>query len=391
MSTASDAVPARDRTPLRVLVFIRCLEIGGAERQLVETVKHLDRDAYACTVASLYPGGPFRAELAALPGVEVTDLGKRGRWDWGPALRRAWSLVTTTRPDVIVGAFDVATHLTGVIGRLRSVPTVWMVGNAFMDFSLYDWLPGMLDRAARGMSSWPDVVVFNSEAGARHHLARGFAPRAHLVVPNPFDTARFAPDAAAGARVRAEWGIDATTPLVGIVARLDPIKDHPTFLEACALVAAEDPRARFVCVGDGDPAHVAPIRQRCTALGLDGCVLFAGARRDMPAVYNALDLDVLCSLGEGLPNVIGEAMASGVPCVVTDVGDCARLVGETGLVVPARSPRALADALLAALRWTPDARRARGVAARERVIAHYDARTCAARFGATLDQAVGRR
>jgi len=99
----------------------------------------------------------------------------------------------------------------------------------------------------------------------------------------------------------------------------------------------------------------------------------------------------LCSLGEGLPNVIGEAMASGVPCVVTDVGDCARLVGETGLVVPARSPRALADALLAALRWTPDARRARGVAARERVIAHYDARTCAARFGATLDQAVGRR
>lgn len=136
MSTASDAVPARDRTPLRVLVFIRCLEIGGAERQLVETVKHLDRDAYACTVASLYPGGPFRAELAAMPGVEVTDLGKRGRWDWGPALRRAWSLVTTTRPDVIVGAFDVATHLTGVIGRLRSVPTVWMVGNAFMDFSL---------------------------------------------------------------------------------------------------------------------------------------------------------------------------------------------------------------------------------------------------------------
>lgn len=377
--------------PLRVLVFIRCLEIGGAERQLVETVKHLDQDAYTCTVASLYPGGPFRAELEAMPGVTVTDLGKRGRWDWLPALHRASALVGRVQPDVIVGAFDVATHLSAVLGRLRRVPTAWMVGNAFMDFSLYDWLPGVLDRLARGLSSWPDVVVFNSEAGARHHLSRGFSPRAHMVVPNPFDTARFTPDAAARASVRGEWGIASDTPLIGIVARIDPIKDHLTFLDACALVRDEHPEARFVIVGDGDPAHVAPVRERCATLTLDERIVWAGARRDMPAVYNALDVDVLCSLGEGLPNVIGEAMASGVPCIVTDVGDCALVVGDTGLVVPPRSPRALADAMLAALRWSPAERQARGARARARIVEHYEARLCAARFGTALDRAAHRQ
>lgn len=376
--------------PLRVLVFIRCLDIGGAERQLVETVKHLDHDAYACTVASLYPGGPFRAELEGMRGVAVTDLGKRGRWDWVPALRRASALVAQAQPDVIVGAFDVATHLSAVLGRLRRVPTVWMVGNAFMDFSLYDWLPGVLDRLARGLSSWPDVVVFNSEAGARHHLSRGFAPRAHMVVPNPFDTVRFVPDATARAAVRAEWGLAPDTPLVGIVARLDPIKDHATFLEACAIVGHERPDARFVIVGDGDPAHVTPVRERSAALALDQRIVWAGARRDMPAVYNALDVDVLCSIGEGLPNVIGEAMACGVPCIVTDVGDCALVVGDTGLVVPPRSPRALADAMLASLRWSPDERCARGARARARIVEHYEARVCAARFGAALDRAAQR-
>jgi glycosyltransferase involved in cell wall biosynthesis len=371
-------------TALRVLVFVRCLEIGGAERQLVENVRHLDPARYACTVVSLYPGGPFRAELDAIPHVATADLGKTGRWDWVPVLWRAWRLVRSHRPDVLVGAFDVAHQLTAVLGRALRLPTVWLVANAFMDYSLYDWLPGMLDKVSRRLSSWPDLVVFNSEAGARHYLSRGFAPRAHAVIPNPFDTRRFAPDPEARARLRHEWGLDADAPVIGMVARLDPIKDHATFLEACAEVAAAMPSVRFVCVGDGEPAYAASLKARAAELGLGERLVWTGARRDMPAVYNALDANVLCSLGEGMPNVLGEAMASGVPCIATDVGDSALVVGDTGHVVPVRAPRELAAAMLEQAGASRDERLARGARARQRVVERYDAFACAARLGEAL-------
>lgn len=369
---------------LRILFVVRCLEIGGAERQLVENIRHLDPSRYACKVVSLYPGGPFRGELEALPHVMVADLGKTGRWDWTGVLWRAWRLVRAEQPDVLVGAFDVAHQLTAVLGRALGLPTAWLVANAFMDFSLYDWLPGVLDRVSRRLVAWPRLVVFNSEAGARYYLSRGFTPRAHVVIPNPFDTRRFAPDPATGARVRREWGIEEETPVIGIVARLDPIKDHASFLEAAAGVAAAMPAARFVCVGNGEPVYTASLKTRATALGLDSRLLWAGARHDMPAVYNALDVNVLCSIGEGMPNVLGEAMACGTPCVVTDAGDSALVVGDTGRVVPVRAPRELAAAMIELAGAPPAERHARALQARQRIVERYDAHACASRLGDAL-------
>jgi glycosyltransferase involved in cell wall biosynthesis len=164
-----------------------------------------------------------------------------------------------------------------------------------------------------------------------------------VVISNGIDTERFQPDSEAGAKVRAEWGVSENTILIGLVGRLDPMKDHPTFLKAAALLSEERQDVRFVCVGVGEETYAKELYQLTNKLGILEQVIWAGGRSDMPKVYNALNIaSSSSSYGEGFANVIGEAMACGVPCVVTDVGDSAWIVGDTGIVVPPKNPEALA-------------------------------------------------
>src|SRR5262249_37999795 len=144
-----------------------------------------------------------------------------------------------------------------------------------------------------------------------------------------------------GRRVRAAWGL-VGEPLIGLVGRVEATKDYPTFLKAAARLSAARPDVRFVCVGEGSAAHAAELRALAQSLHVEGSVIWAGIRHDMPAVYNALDVLTSASVGESFSNVIAEAMACGVPCVVTHVGNSPSIVGETGLIVAPGDPDALA-------------------------------------------------
>ena len=129
-----------------------------------------------------------------------------------------------------------------------------------------------------------------------------------------------------------------------MVGRLDPMKGHPTFLRAASLLAQKMPGVRFVCVGDGPDAYKNELAALGEQLGLSGNLVWAGPQADMRAVFNAFDLaSSSSSFGEGFPNVIGEAMACKIPCVVTDVGDSPWIVEKTGMVVPPDDPKALAE------------------------------------------------
>jgi glycosyltransferase involved in cell wall biosynthesis len=160
------------------------------------------------------------------------------------------------------------------------------------------------------------------------------------VIPNGIDCDKFRPDPEARARIRSKWNIAPEVPLVGLVGRIDPMKDHRTFLEAVARTSRTDYVA--VCVGGGADRVFEPLRTLARELDIHDRLHFVGAEGDMPGVYAALDILVSASIGEGFSNVIAEAMACGVPAVVTDVGDSAEIVGSTGIVVPPRSPDALA-------------------------------------------------
>jgi glycosyltransferase involved in cell wall biosynthesis len=170
-------------------------------------------------------------------------------------------------------------------------------------------------------------------------------------------------------QMREELGLPRKQPVVGLVARLDPMKDHPTFLRAAALVRAQRPETRFVCVGGGPTEALNQLKRLAGELGLGESLIWAGPRTDMPGVYNALDLMVLSSaFGEGFPNVVGEAMACAKPVVVTRVGDAAWVAGRPELTVAPGDPEALARAVLAVLDQPSERRQALGRELRARVV-----------------------
>ncbi len=356
---------------IHLAFLLRSLWSGGAERQFLELVKRLDRRKFRITVLLFYTQGELLAELNALGDVEVLSLGKRSRWDLWGFTRSLVAQIRARQTDVLYSFLDVPNNFAAVAGKLAGVKVVWGVRSSHMDFSRYDWTAGMVYRVEIFLSRFADCIVVNSQSGAEYHRRNGFRGEKMTVVPNGIDTENYRPDAAARKQLRLEWGIAGDEWLVGLVARLDPMKDHPTFLRAAARLCERNPNVRFVCVGDGPAEYLQELQALSESLGLGEKVIWAGGWDDMTAVYNALDVLVSSSYGEGFSNVIGEAMACGLPCVVTDVGDSARIVGDTGLVVTPRDPAALADAMMQMLVQSPRERRALGVRARERIVAYF--------------------
>ena len=331
---------------MKIAFLIRCLDYGGAERQLVALAKGLSRQGHAVSVATFYAGGSLEKDLREA-GVAVIPLNKKSRWDVLGFTGRLVKVMREQRPDVLHGYLGAPNILTVilklVVPRLR---TVWGIRASNMDLDRYDWTARLAYRVERLLSRFADLIIVNSRAGFDYAVAQGFPQERMIVIPNGIDTERFRPDRNSGLELRSEWGVREKELLVGVVARLDPMKDHPTFLKAASLLAEERADVRFVCVGDGPDDCQRELRGLGRQLGLTDKINWAAGRDDMPAVYNALDILVSSSsFGEGFSNVIGEAMACSVPCVVTDVGDSALIVGDNGDVVPPADVEAMKAAI----------------------------------------------
>ncbi len=356
---------------MKVMFLIPALEVGGAEQQLVELVKHLDKTLFAVTLVTLAEGGALRPEVERLAGVNIFSLQKKRRWDLLRALLRLVRLARETHPHVMHGYMNYASELCLFAGRLVSTKVVWSLRATNMDYARYGWGLRWTFQMGAWLSRFPDLIIVNSYAGKEYHTAHGYDSARMIVIPNGIDTERFCPNPQAGQHIRVEWGIAKHEIVFGLVGRLDVMKDHPSFLRAAAELARERSDVRFVCVGTGPESYAAELRRMGEMLGLGNRLIWTGAQYDMPAVYNALNVLTSSSYGEGFPNVIGEAMACGVPCVVTDVGDSARIVGETGIVVPPRDVDALTQAWRRWLTFTDTERLARGVQARARIVREF--------------------
>ena len=355
----------------RVLFLIRSLDRGGAERQLVQLAIALHRRGAVVEVATFYDGGILRAELDSA-GVPTYSLGKTGRWDMFQFLGRLVLFVWSRKPTVLHGYLSTANLLLAAFKPFwRGARVVWGVRASNVAIDQYDWLTRLTARLERYLSCKADLIIANSEAGKRYVVAHGFPGNKLVTIPNGIDVESFRFDAAGRRDVCAGWGVREYEILVGIVARLDPMKDHPTFLEAARRVALKYQHVRFVCVGDGPADYAALLERQAQELGLAGRIIWAGARDDMAAVYSALDIATSTSFGEGFSNAIAEAMACERPCVVTDVGDSAWIVGETGRVVPPGDPQALAEGLFRMIDQPASERAALGTAARARIESEF--------------------
>jgi glycosyltransferase involved in cell wall biosynthesis len=369
---------------IRLLFLIRSLERGGAERQLVQLVKGLDKSRFSATVATFYDGGAMRAELEGLEGVQLFSLRKKSRWDLIPFACRLARVARRVNPQIVHGYMGVANELALLVGRGLGARVVWGLRASNRDFSRYDRFCAEAFRLGAWLSRQADLIVVNSGAGKQHHIARGYRGDRMTVIPNGIDTDQFRRDREGGQRMRAAWGVAEDEVLIGMVGRLDPVKDHPTFLRAAAILAGERPGVRFVCVGDGPARYRDELQMLAEELRLEDRVVWPGAQSDMPGVYSALDVLVSCSSGEGFSNAIAEAMACEVWCVVTNVGDSAAIVGSAGGTIPVGCPEALKAALAQFLDLSESQRSALAREGRQRILSEYTVEVLVRRTEAAL-------
>lgn len=352
---------------MRIFLLIRSLHHGGAERQLVTLARELCEHGHNVAVTVFYEGGPLEKELDKTD-VRILSLGKRSRWDLIGFLWRAYRTLRREDPDILCSFLPTANLVSGLAHfLLPRLPVVWSLRTSLIDLASYDWVTRLTYRLERLLSPVPALITVNSYAGLQHHAKLGYPIEKMVVIPNGIDSCLFAPNVIAGRRLRQEWGIEPGKLLIGLVARIDPMKDYPTFLRAVESILNVRNDLRFVCVGDGPAEYREPIMALAAKLNLAERIIWAGDQDDMPAVYNAIDIATTSSRGEGLPNVIGEAMACGIPCVVTDVGDSAHVVGDTGIVVRPRDPEALAAGWQQMLQLSDSVRRELGARARQRI------------------------
>jgi glycosyltransferase involved in cell wall biosynthesis len=331
---------------LQLVFLIRSLEAGGAERQLVKLVELLDKSVFNITVLTYYDGGALAPEIDAVRGVTRMAVGKSGRRDVVRFFARLIRTVRRLRPDVVHGYMPDANALAWVAGRVCGARVVWGLRASDVDFRHYRFLSGALFKLAAWVSPYADLIIANSDSGRRFHTEHGYSSGRMIVIPNGIDLDRFRRDEDARRRLRLAWDVPPDGFVVGSVARLDPMKDHETYLEAAAILSRRIPDSRFVIAGDGPQETKRRLADMADRLGIANSVMWLGTRMDMPAVYSAFDVAVSSSaFGEGFSNTLGEAMACEVPCVTTDVGDGAAIVGDTGRVVPRRNPDRLAEGL----------------------------------------------
>jgi len=341
---------------------------------LYKLLSHGDPRGFRPAVVSLGRRSTLDARIEAL-GVPVYRIGMRPSSPPTPRqLGRLYSAVRRFKPDVIQGWMYhgcLAAELARA-SAARRAPVVWSVHSCNDDLTLEKRMTAAIIRLCARLSSRPARIIYVSEASRRQHEAMGYSPENALVIPNGFDTTRFAPSTEARAAVRAELGVSEDELLIGLVGRFHPMKDHINFLRAASLLSEDNHAARFLLVGREVDADNPVLRRLLARWGLEGRAHLLGERSDIPRLIAASDICSLSSsYGESFPLVVGEAMACGVPCVVTDVGDAAKLVGPTGLVVPPRDSEALAEAWRELIRLGSAGRAQLGEAARERVREHF--------------------
>lgn len=357
------------------------LGYGGAQEMLVRLcTQDVSQQSVRQVVVSLMDEGIHTTALEEA-GITVYCLGMRRGIPSPLALYRLIAILRAEKADILVTwlyAADLLGTIAATAAGVRRL--VWNIRCSGMDFEFYSRMTRWTVAALSRLSSIPVAIATNSVAGRKSHELLGYSPRRWYYLPNGIDLQQWHADYGQRAEVRDELGIPREATLVGLFARVDPMKDHATFFLAAELLIRARPDIRFVVVGKGVEALKVPGTIKPN-------VHLVKQRRDVARLLRGLDVLVLSSaFGEGFPNIVCEAMASTVPCVVTDVGDSADLVGDTGRVVPPRDPVALAAAVDDLLSLPPGALAELGRRARERVCENWSIERAADRYRAVWDE-----
>ncbi|MGN6746978.1 MAG: glycosyltransferase [Xanthobacteraceae bacterium] len=330
--------------------MITSLDTGGAERSLVNLVTAMNRDEFENEVVTLLKPGPM-AQTLVQAGIPVISM-EMGRHRPNPAVLLSLIRYLRAKKPAILQTWLYHADFFGSVAALFAKPDhlLWNLRSSEIDDPTIRRSTRYLARLLALLSSRPDAIVVNSGDGQRYHERIGYRAKEWVNIANGVDLDRFLPRRDEQPMLRARLGIPAGAAVIGLVARDHPMKDIETFLRAASRFQQYDGKAKFVLCGDG----LGPANEKLTgllsSLDLDRSVVLLGPRSDIELIYPAFDVLTLCSsAGESFPNVLCEAMACDVPCVATDVGDSAGIIGDCGSIVPKRDPDALANAWRAML------------------------------------------
>jgi glycosyltransferase involved in cell wall biosynthesis len=333
---------------------------------LCRIVERMDRSRFESVVISLLPGGALR-EAIETAGIVVESVNMDSASSTGAAAVRLARALRRFRPTVLQTWLCHADLLGLAVGTMTGVPYImWNLRStkSCIRSPLLQRLHGVLSR-------YPKGVVVNSLRGRAMHEDAGYAPRAWHHIPNGFDTSYFRPMPECARAMRAQLHIPENALVVGMIARYHPNKDHGLFFSAAFPLTKSVSDAYFVLAG---PDIVESNRDLMSLVdpAIRGRVRLIGPRSDIPELLSAFDIATMASGHiEGFPNVVGEAMSCGVPCVVTDSGDAGQIVASTGWCVPVSDIDALVGAWRAALEMPAEARRELGRQARQRIVDHF--------------------
>jgi glycosyltransferase involved in cell wall biosynthesis len=366
-------------TKLKIVYFTTDLYSGGAEIMLCNLLTRMNRERFEPVVVSLLDQARMQASIGnrlTTLGVPLYTLMRAGR----PTLAALWRFITTIRairPALIQGWMyhgNLAAQLASIF-LFERIPVLWTIHHSIYSLAYEKKMTSVIIRLCAHLSRLPANIIFVSHVSQLQHKRLGYCIDNSRVIPNGIDTSLFQPSIEARLSVRSELGVPERTFLIGLIGRYNPMKDHANFFQAAALLATAHSDIHFLLAGWGVDHKNQMLNQLVRELGLHNQIHMLGERRDVPRLLAALDIATSSSYSEAFPLVIGEAMASGVPCVVTDVGDSAVLVGDTGIVVPPRQAPAIAKAWDCLISTMAEVRRDMGQAARRRIQQHYSLST----------------
>lgn len=375
----------------RIMHVITTLGPGGAETMLCRIAPRMDAKRFENEIVSL-TGILDLAERMRSIGVRVRTLGMKKNIPNALLVMRLAKWIRESRPDVIHTWMYHANLVGSLAARLAGhVPVVWAIHHSTLEPGVDKRRTMFVNRACAFLSrKFPARIVCCSESSLRIHKKLGYAPDKLEVVANGFDLDEVKPDPAARLSFREEIAVPPDSLLIGMAARFHPQKDHRNFVLAAARLHKQMPETHFVLCGLNVTWQNSQLAGWVEGAGIrDRCHLL-GVRQDMPRFFAGVDIATTASCsGEAFPIVIGEAMACGTPCVVTDVGDSAMIVGQTGLVVAPRDAAALANAWRKLIDAGPKVRRCLGRAARRRVQERFAISTIVDRYQAIYTQLAG--
>ncbi|PWT83988.1 MAG: hypothetical protein C5B58_05490 [Acidobacteria bacterium] len=353
---------------------------GGAELNLARLAANMDASKFSNTVVSMRRRyDALMVQRLTKAGVRFRCLEMRAGVPDPISVVHLLQIVREVRPQVLQTWMYHADLLGLIVGKLARVPVIlWNVRSTLLNNR---GIAKLVFRALVPLSSFPAAVVANSQAGVRAHQQFGYKAQRWIWIPNSLDLDQFTPKTEARLWLRRELRVRSNAFLIGLVARFDPMKDHANFIRAAGILAADYPNVNFVLVGPTLDPDNAVLTSELRAAGVENRFHLLGLRDDVYRITAAFDIACSSSAyGEGMSNSIAEAMASGVPCVVTDVGDSALMVGDTGKVVPPRDPQAFANACRELMALPLRCRRALGVSARRRVDENLSIPSVVARY-----------